>query len=286
MRGLFNQRSKIFRGESAVSLIERLQSYMRHAAQERYEAVPVPPFTVFLHPFDGLIYFNYAIPDGPVTGDVREPLRRLRAVFQERGRVPRFEYVSELAPSLEDALLANGFRREAEARVMVCTPESFTPVPVPEGLSWSVLTSGSSREEIRVFNESSRRAFSPGERYEASEEDISKTLEELKEGRSVLGRVEGEPAVVGSFTTPHGGIAELGGVGTLEGFRKRGFGTALTSRVAKEAFVRGVDMLFLSTISEEAGRIYERVGFRFLTRMLFLVDAAHPEGAMVPVSGT
>ena len=258
---------------------------MRNAAQERYDSVPAPPFTVFLHPFDGLIYFNYAIPDGPVTGDVREPLRRLRAVFQERKRVPRFEYVSELAPSLEDALLANGFRREAEARVMVCTRESFTPAPVPEGLSLSLLSSESAREEIRVYYETSRRAFSPGELYEASEEDISKILEELKEGRAMLGRMEDAPAVVGSFTTPYGGIAELGGVGTLERFRKRGLGTALTSRVAQEAFARGVDMLFLSTITEEAGRIYERVGFRFLTRMLFLVDASHPEGAMVPKSG-
>jgi GNAT superfamily N-acetyltransferase len=169
---------------------------------------------------------------------------------------------------------------------MVCTRESFTPAPVPEGLSLSLLSSESAREEIRVYYETSRRAFSPGELYEASEEDISKILEELKEGRAMLGRMEGAPAVVGSFTTPYGGIAELGGVGTLERFRKRGLGTALTSRVAQEAFARGVDMLFLSTITEEAGRIYERVGFRFLTRMLFLVDAAHPEGAMVPVSGT
>jgi GNAT superfamily N-acetyltransferase len=268
-----------------MSLIERLQAYMRHAARERYEAIPVPPFTVFLLPFDGLIYFNYAIPDGPVTGDVREPLRRLRAVFQERKRVPRFEYVSELAPSLEAALLANGFRREAEARVMVCTCESFTPAPVPEGLSFSVLTSESSREEIRVLNETGRRGFSPEEPYEGSEEELSKTLEDLKRGRAVLGRVEGSPAVVGAFTAPHEGIAELGGVATLERFRKRGFGTAVTSRVTQEAFARGVDTLFLSTLTQEAGRVYERVGFRFLTRMLFLVDASHPEGASAPVSG-
>ncbi|HZI04426.1 MAG TPA: hypothetical protein VEZ71_10410, partial [Archangium sp.] len=186
-----------------MNLIERLQSYMRRSAAGRYESIPVPPFTVFIHPFDALIYFNYAILDGPITGDVSEPLRRLRAEFQKRGRVPRFEYVSELAPSLEDALLANGFRREAEARVMVCTRESFTPAPVPEGLSLSLLSSESPREEIRVYYETSRRAFSPGELYEASEEDISKILQELKEGRAMLGRMEGAPAVEGSFTTPH-----------------------------------------------------------------------------------
>jgi GNAT superfamily N-acetyltransferase len=267
-----------------MNQLERLQSYMRRSAAGRYESIPVPPFTVFVHPHDPLIYFNYAIPDGPITGDVREPLRRLRAEYQQRGRVPRFEYVSELAPALADTLLAAGFRQEAEARVMVCTRESFTPVAVPEGLSLSVLTSGSSREEVRAYCNTSRRAFSPGEPYEASEEDVSKTLEELREGRAVVGYVEGQPVVVGTFTPPSEGIAELGGVATLERFRKRGFGTALTSRVAQEAFARGVDLLFLSTITEEAGRIYERVGFRFVTRMLFMVEGSHPEGAMLPVT--
>ncbi|MCY1079320.1 GNAT family N-acetyltransferase [Archangium lansingense] len=265
--------------------IERLQSYMRRSAAGRYESIPVPPFTVFLHPFDALIYFNYAIPDGAITGDVSEPLKRLRAEFQKKGRVPRFEYVAELAPALADTLLAAGFRQEAEARVMICTRESFTPAPMPEGLSFSVLTSGSSREELRTYCNTSRRGFSPDEPYEASEEEISKTLEELREGRAVVGYVEGQPAVVGTFTSPSEGISELVGVATLTSFRKRGLGSALTSRVAQEAFARGVDVLFLSTITEEAGRIYERVGFRFATRMLFMVEGSHPEGAMLPIPG-
>lgn len=266
------------------SLIERLQSYMRSSAAERYESVPVPPFTAFFSA-DPLIYFNYAIPDGPVSEDVGEPLRRLRAEFQARRRVPRFEYVSELAPRLADELRAAGFRQEAEARVMVCTRESFTPVEAPEGLELSVLTAGASREDARAFCNTGRRGFSVGEPdYEASEEELSRFLKDLKDGRSVLGRVEGEPAVVGTCTPPSEGIAELAGVATLERFRMRGFGTALTSRVAREAFDRGVDVLFLSTITEQAGRIYERVGFRFVTKMLFFVDAAHPEGASAPVT--
>jgi GNAT superfamily N-acetyltransferase len=237
---------------------------------------------VFLHPFDAMVYFNYAIPDGPLTGDVHEPLKRLREAFQERKRVPRFEYVAELAPALEETLLAHGFRREAEARLMVCTRESFTPVPVPEALTLSVLTPASPREEVRAYCIAARQGFSQGESYEVPEEEISKMLGELKEGSAVLGRVEGQPAVVGMFTPLHAGIAEVGGVATIERFRKRGLGTALTSRVVQEAFDRGVDVLFLSTITEEAGRIYERVGFRFVTRMLFMVDASHPEGAWLP----
>jgi ribosomal protein S18 acetylase RimI-like enzyme len=265
-----------------TTLNERLQSYMRRAAVERYEAVPVPPFTAFFHPFDALVYFNYAIPEGPIAGDVREPLARLRAEFQKRGRVPRFEYVSELAPALADALLAAGFRQEAEARVMVCTRESFTPVPGPEALSLSVLTPESSREEVRTYCVTARRGFSPNEPYEASDEEVSRTLEELKAGRAVLGCVAGQPAVVGMYTPPAEGLAELAGVATLEPFRQRGLGTALTSQLVREAFDRGVDMLFLSTLTEEAGRIYERVGFRFVTRMLFMVEGSQPAGVMLP----
>ncbi|PTL77213.1 GNAT family N-acetyltransferase [Vitiosangium sp. GDMCC 1.1324] len=268
-----------------TTLIERLQSYMRRAAAGRYESVPVAPFTAFIHSSDPLIYFNYAIPDGPISGDVSEPLRRLRAVFTERKRVPRFEYVSELAPALADKLLAAGFRLEAEAWVMVCTRESFTPVAPPDALELSMLTPGSSREEVRAYCTTVRRGFSPNEPYEASEEEISRMLKDLGESGAVLGCVEGQPAVVGMYTRPSEGISELGGVATIERFRKRGLGTALTSRVAQEAFARGVDTLFLSTISEQAGRIYERVGFRFVTRMLFFVDASHPEGASNPVSG-
>ncbi len=264
------------------SLPERLQSVMRASAADRYEAIAVPPFTAFLHRADPLIYFNYAIPDGPLPGDVREPLRRLRTVFEERGRVPRFEYVSALAPSLEEALLAAGFRQEAEARVMVCPRERFNPVPAPGGLTWTVLSPGSPDEALRAYANTVRHGFSPNEPYAATDADVAQVRTDLGAGGAVLGHMEGQPAGVGMYTPPLEGVAELGGVATLERFRKRGLGTALTSRVAQEAFSRGVDLLFLSTITQEAGRIYERVGFQFVTRMLFFVDASHPEGALVP----
>ena len=41
----------------------RLQNYLRYSARRQYEAVAVPPFTLFFHPTDALPYFNYAIPD-------------------------------------------------------------------------------------------------------------------------------------------------------------------------------------------------------------------------------
>ena len=267
-----------------TALIERLQASMRRGAAERYDAFAVPPFTVFLHRTDPLVYFNYAIPDGPLPHDVREPLRRVRELFEEHQRVPRFEYVSELAPTLAKQLRAEGFRQEAEARLMVCPRERFTPIPAPGGLSLGLLSPESPRDEVRDYCNTARHGFSPGEPYEASEDEVSRMVKDLGTCGAVLGRVEGQPAGVGMFTAPSEGLAELGGVATLERFRKRGLGTAITSRVAQEAFSRGVELLYLSTLTEEAGRIYERVGFRFVTRMLFFVDAGHGMDALAPVA--
>lgn len=260
-----------------MSLIERLQDSMRHAARERYASVPIPPFTAFFHPFDALVYLNYAIPDGPVTGDTREALRRLRTEFETRKRTPRFEYIDALAPALAGMLRAAGYRQEAEARLMVCTRDSYTPLRAPDGLTFSVLTSGSPREDIRAFCATTQQGFAPGTTPVISDEEVSKTLTDLKDGRAFLARMDGKPVAGGLFSSPHQGTSELAGVATLQEWRGKGIGAALVSRAAEEAFARGVEVLFLSTISEEAGRLYERAGFRFLTRMLFYVDATAPQ---------
>ncbi|MFP2912924.1 GNAT family N-acetyltransferase [Pyxidicoccus sp. 3LFB2] len=259
-----------------MSLIERLQASMRHAARERYTAVSVPPFTAFFHPFDALVYLNYAIPDGPVMGDPREALRRLRAEFEARGRVPRFEYVDELAPELAGHLRDAGYKQEAEARLMVCTRDTYVPFKAPDGLTFSVLSPESPREELRAFCATTQQGFHPGTAPVVSDEEVTKTASDLKDGRAFLARLEGRPVSGGLFTPPQDGTSELAGVATLQEWRGRGIGAALVSRAAEEAFARGVEVLFLSTITEEAGRLYERVGFRFLTRMLFYVDAAAP----------
>ena len=259
-----------------MNLLERLQDSMRQSAKERYTAVPVPPFTAFFHPFDAMVYFNYAIPDGPVTGDVGDALRRLRSEFESRQRTPRFEYVDALAPTLAGQLRDAGYKQEAEARLMVCTRDTYVPMRAPEGLTFSVLTPASPREEVREFCVTTRQGFSPDEAVVVSDDEVTKTLADLKDGRAFLARMHGQPVSGGLFSPPHAGTSELAGVATLQAWRGKGIGAALVSRAAEEAFARGVEVLFLSTISEEAGRLYERVGFRFVTRMLFYVDAAAP----------
>ncbi len=70
--------------------VDRLQAYLRHIAHRQYDTTSVPPFTLFFHPSDTLIYFNYAIPDEPtptVPGqNLRQPLAALRATFVAQDR--------------------------------------------------------------------------------------------------------------------------------------------------------------------------------------------------------
>lgn len=257
-------------GASADDLAARLQAYMRLCAGRRYEAVRVPPFTAYFHPFDAMVYQNYAIPDVELGGDLRDAIEKLRAVARARSRTARFEYINALAPDLEGALLAAGFRREAVARLMVCTKATYVAAPTPEGLELAILSSASPVEEFVVNASTGRRSFS--DETPATLEEAEKTRADLMNGRAFLGRFGGSPASVALVAPPEDGISELAGVGTVPEFRGRGFGAAIVSRAAAAAFELGVEILFLSTITEEAGRLYERVGFRYLTSMLFCVD--------------
>ncbi len=64
------------------------------------------------------------------------------------------------------------------------------------------------------------------------------------------------------FEAIRGGATELVGITTLPEYRRQGFAGYLTAAMAMSAFASGATLLFLCAISEEAGRVYERVGFR------------------------
>src|SRR5262249_18645524 len=92
--------------------ITQIQSYLRESARQRYDAVGLPPFTLFFHPTDSFPSFNYAIPDEAPNDDVQRTLVELQAVFTTRRRQPRFEFIEEFAPRLATALRQAGFVEE------------------------------------------------------------------------------------------------------------------------------------------------------------------------------
>jgi GNAT superfamily N-acetyltransferase len=256
---------------AGLALLERIQAQMRAVARRQYDAVRVPPFTLFFHATDPLPYFNYAIPDGPAaaSGDLTAPLDRLEAEFHARRRVPRFEFVEAYAPRLAGALEACGFALENRAQLMVCPRGEERSAPAVSGLDVATLDAATPLEEFISFLDVQRRAFGLPFARTPSDEVAFNLRETLGDGFAFLGRIEGEPVATAMIQPSHDGLTELVGVSTLETQRRRGIGGFLSSAAVRAAFARGVSLAFLSAADARAGRVYEAAGFSPAGHSLF-----------------
>ncbi len=257
--------------------ISRIQAYLRENAYHIYRAVPLPPFTLFFHPTNALTYFNYAIPndpDLPAPAVLAKILAQLRETYRQVGRVARFEFFEAFAPDLPAALQANGFREEDRQWSMLCTPASFRPAPDVNGLEITALGPDSPQADLRDFILTQRQGFNPGDGSEPSKSDLVQTRADLRRGwRAYLGRLRGEPACVSLFGQPIDGVSEVAGIATRQPFRRRGIASRLTSEAVQGAFALGVNTVCLTAANQDAGRVYERVGFSPFSTMLAYIDA-------------
>jgi ribosomal protein S18 acetylase RimI-like enzyme len=252
--------------------IARLQTYLRYSARRQYDAVAVPPFTLFFHPSAALPYFNYAIPDQAAGADLQRPLARLRAEFNARGRQPRLEFIEAFAPDLAAALSAEGFVEEARLNLMICTVDTYRPAPPVPGLTVSVLTGNAPIADVQESLSTQRRGFDPGDTTSATPAQAAQFLQRLGDGRAVLARLDGQPVGAGTVTAPHDGLAEVAGIATLAPFRRRGVASLLTSEAVRTAFAQGVEVALLTAADKHAGRVYERIGFRPYATVLAYSD--------------
>jgi ribosomal protein S18 acetylase RimI-like enzyme len=236
---------------------ERIQAYMRETARSYYDVVAVPPFTCFFHPRDALRFFNYAIPDEPVGGDLGGPLAELRAAFRERERLPRFEYVEGFAPELAAALEQAGFELELRAPLMTAATAEIAASAAVPGLEIVP-----AEADWRAYLTVGRRAFGAGDEPEASDEEAEERRTRRDGGVQLLGLLDGEPVAVAAATPPLDGLSEVAGIGTLEHVRRRGIAGAMTAAAAREAGTKGAELAFLSPGSDAAQSVYARVGFR------------------------
>ena len=255
--------------------INRIQSYLRESARKSYEMEHIPPFSLFFHPTDPFQFYNYAIPDEPTCGDLGPVLARLRESFQRHKRRARFEFFEAFAPHLPQALRENGFVEEARQWSMVCTPETLVSAmdEVP-GLTITMLNASSSNQDILDFIFTQRQGFDPSLTTQPNDSDIDRWRQgyQMDGWQSFLGRIEGQPAGVSAFGTPINGVSEVAGIATLVPFRRRGIASRLTWEAVHLAFERGVKTACLTAADENAGRVYERVGFSPFSVMLAYLD--------------
>ena len=240
----------------------RIQAHFRAAARQQYDVKEVPPFTLFFHPSDPLPWLNYAIPDEPCGGDLSGPLSRLEAAFRARSRAPRFEYVEAFSPRLSASLRKAGYVDEARPFLMTLAPRNLRTPPAVNGLTLQTVAPGSPLGAAKRFLALQRRAFGLGDPAKVSKVDADWFLAALGDGRAFVARFSGQDVATGMFTHPLDGLSEIVGIATLEPFRRRGIGAAVTYAAATAAFACGASELVLAAADERAGRVYAGIGFR------------------------
>jgi ribosomal protein S18 acetylase RimI-like enzyme len=105
-----------------------------------------------------------------------------------------------------------------------------------------------------------------------SDTEVMQFRQELTQACAFSAQLNGRPAGAGMFVAPYDGLTELTGITTLAPFRRQGIASALTAAAAQTAFAQGIEAVFLSAATEEAGRIYERLGFQPAGALLTFED--------------
>ena len=255
-----------------TAFISRLQAYLRYSAQQQCQTIPVPPFTVFLHPSGEASEEDHAVPDEPLLGDdIREPLARVREAFETRTRRTSIRFLAEFAPHLAPSLRAEDMVKEGGVELLACTPDSLIlPHEVP-GLSMVILDENSALGDVREGLDTNERGFDPGAEP-VTHAQAQAFREGLVESRAFIARIDGASAGAAMFNPPYAGVAELVGIATVDSFRWRGVASYLTAYAARIAFERVVELVYLSTDNPAARRVYERLGFRPYAVVLSYAD--------------
>jgi GNAT superfamily N-acetyltransferase len=219
----------------------------------------VGPFLIRLTPNTDHPMSNYAVPDDDARPSDAEVDALVKA-FDTRSLRPRLEYASAAAPALESILQERGFSTEAHLPIMSCRPGEEQLGEVPPGFELALARSDEEHAYAIVVAD---QAY--GEPVGTPDRTRIEGRRHLVEngGAVVLARYQasGVPAGSGLFPVPREGVTEVAGVGTADAFRRRGVASAVTSRLVKQAFESGVELVWLTPEHIEGERIYSRVGF-------------------------
>lgn len=236
----------------------QIQAYLRVAASSGRETQRIGPFLATFNRYSDNPFLNYAIPDDGATPSPADVMALIEA-YRQHGRIARLEYIAQLAPAVENALLAARFTIEGRLPLMTCRPGEELPLPEPS--DFELVLPGSGDELYRML-------AAQNEAYGGGEPEAG-AVDRLRNGIAggeiaVLARVKatGEAAGGGVCTAPHGGLTEVAAIGVRPAFRRRGLAGALTTRLVREAFAAGVTLAFLMAAAEPEARIYARAGFR------------------------
>jgi predicted GNAT family acetyltransferase len=161
---------------------------------------------------------------------------------------------------LPESLQAGGYQEAQRKPVLIARPHEILSPPAPTQSELVTLWQASSLQDVRENLDPNAAGF--GEAVDFGEQEVRAFRAGLVSGRAFTLRVAGRAVAAGMFEAMRGGVTELLGIATLPAHRRRGFAGYLTAAMAESAFAHGATLVYLCAASKEAGRVYERVGFR------------------------
>ena len=240
--------------------LECVQTYLRRQARRGRIAQALAAFTVYTPTTDDAADTPYAIPRH-LRRIVRDAdLDELHAIFGRQSARPRVEFLAGLYPDLPERLASAGYEETRRQPALIAHPHNIqSPLP-PAHAEVITISRASSLEEVRETLDTNALGFD--EPAGATEGQAEAFRAGLLTSRAFTLRAHGRPVTAGMFESIMGGITELMGIATLPQYRRQGFAAYLTAAMAQSAFTYGATLVFLCAVSEEAGRVYQRVGFR------------------------
>ncbi|MFI1398892.1 GNAT family N-acetyltransferase [Streptomyces sp. NPDC020681] len=236
-----------------------VQNYVRTLALRSPDHVRVGPFTVRYNPNWPIPPANYAVPDHDAA-PTPEEIDALIAVFRERDRVPRLEFLPSCAPEVEPALLAAGFAVTGRAPLLACSPGDLRMPPAAAGI-----TMGEPSDLAGYTAAAGVQHLAYGDTGGPTEGEIA-WLRGANEngGVAVLATdgTDGTPVGAGGCSVPVDGLTELCGLAVAASHRRRGIGAALSAYLTAAAFDRGCRVVWLEPGDADVERIYAGIGYR------------------------
>jgi ribosomal protein S18 acetylase RimI-like enzyme len=244
----------------------RIQSYLRVAASHQRDTERIGSFLATFSRSNDNPFLNYAIPDDNATPSPAD-VAALIVAYEKRSRKPRLEYVAQLAPAVEGALIGAGFCVEGNLPLMTCVPGAEQILPVPPGFELILPVSDAELLATVAVQNEAYGAPPPDSIAIANLQSILKVG-----GIAVLARIiaTSEPVGAGICSILSNQTTEITGIGVRAAFRCRGVAGALTTRLVQEAFAVGVSVPFLMAAHEAEKRIYARAGFSVVGKMLHI----------------
>jgi ribosomal protein S18 acetylase RimI-like enzyme len=258
---------------SAVNLdpdAKRFQAWQLdalHARPADSELITAGPFQAILSTTDEPISRVTLIDATTTEAETAKGITKLRSTFKKRKATFEIEYNEAAFPLVGPWLESAGFKLHERNPLMACRPEAFKPFGAAE-VELTRLTSTSRAAELQAFQ---GLRWTDGGDKERDAPPIERLHKELAVVSSVflLAWLDWEPAGTGVSHSLKG-AAEIVGVVTRSDMRRRGVAATVTSSLVERHFESGGDFVFLDAASNEAAKVYEKLGFtRFGAQLIY-----------------